>query len=364
MMDKSGCMERALYMAEKGRYLASPNPMVGCVITKNNKIIGEGWHQRYGENHAEINAIDDVRIKFGDEYLNLLKNSTFYTTLEPCSKKGKTGSCAETLVKLEVAKIIIGSRDPSQEGIEFLNDNGITTEDITLELQNAAYKLNRGFFSRVIKGRPFIKCKIGMSVDGGICLETGESKWITSEDSRQDVHKLRAESDVIFTGSGTVKVDDPLLTVRGVSEEFNPPLRCIADRGKTLQGREKLLNDGLETLIFTNGLTKNITSKAEYKEAPLKEGFLDLQEIMSSLGEINKNMVLVEAGPKIINSLIQEKLIDEFIFYSAPKVLGNKKISFLDNILNNSKLGKINLLIDDIKSIGQDLKITATPIYN
>ena len=359
------CMQHALSLAKKGKYLVSPNPLVGCVITKNHKIIGEGWHKKVGENHAEINAILNVKARFGDNYLELLKGSTVYTTLEPCSTQGKTGACSSILINSKIAKIVIASRDKSQNSIKKLLDVGIEVEEADHTLQYEAHELNKGFFSRITKGRPFITCKVGLSNDGGIALENKESKWITCEESRKDVHNLRAQNDVIYTGIGTILSDNPELTARNMdTQEFNQPLRCIIDAQNKMIGTEKVFNNKAKTLIFCEKTPKEQKLSVKYIESNSKNSQLNLSETMMWLGKRNLNTVLVESGPGIIKSLIHENLIDQFIFYVAPKILGKGRINFLDFIRKEPKLGKIELIMKVIKPIGKDLKITAIPIYS
>jgi len=364
MINSIECMKRALSLAQKGKYLTSPNPMVGCVITKDNKIIGEGWHEEVGKNHAEINAIESVKKRHGENYLKLLQNSIFHLTLEPCSKKGKTEACCDTLIKLKIGKVIVCSKDSSQLGIKKLTRAGIQIEEASRSLQQKAYKINQGFFSRIQKGRPFIQCKIGISSDGGVALENGHSQWITSKKSRIDVHLLRAEMDAILTGIGTILADDPQLTARGIkSINFRQPLRCVADTHCKMMGTERILNAEKDVIIFSKDKPSNLKSSIQYIKTPCKENSLDLKHVMKWLGDQKINSLLIESGPRLIDSLITEGLIDQFIFYIAPKILGKERINFFDGIRNSPKLAKIDLLIDTIEPIGKDLKILATPIY-
>ena len=358
-------MRLALSLAFNGKYLTSPNPMVGCVITKDNKIIGQGWHEEFGGNHAEINAINDVKKQFGKKGLKLLEGSSIYTSLEPCSKKGKTGSCANELIKYKVAKVVVASKDLSQDGISILKKNGIKVEESPKTIREEAEKLNRGFFKRIKSERPFVTCKIGMSLDGGIALETGESKWITSEDSRKDVHQLRAESDAILTGIGTIIKDDPKLTSRDIKiKKFNQPIRCVIDGKNRIIGTENIVDGKVKTIIFCKEIPRDLIPSIEYVKTRSKKNFLDLEETLKWLGNKKINSVLIESGPRIITSLLNEGLIDEFIFYIAPKILGKNRINFLDFVLKGSKLGKIKLIKQGELSLGKDLKIICTPVYS
>ena len=205
-------MLSALSVAEKARYIASPNPMVGAVIVKDNQIIGTGFTHKPGWDHAEIDAIKNVYKKFKNEASPKLNNSSIYVTLEPCSKQGRTPACTRAIIEEGIKEIYIGSKDPLQKGIEELKKAGLTVKSGLLE--DKCNEFNRGFFSRIERQRPFVTCKIACSEDGGIGLATGGDKWITSKKSREDVHKLRAASDAILTGVGTVLADNPRLTVR------------------------------------------------------------------------------------------------------------------------------------------------------
>jgi len=359
-------MQHALKLAKKGIYSVAPNPMVGCVIVKNDQIIGEGWHIQPGHNHAEINAIEDVKRKHGSDAEELLRNSEVFVTLEPCSLTGRTPPCCEALIKAGVKKVHIAQEDTSQEGLESLRNANIAVE-VGL-LNDEAITLNTGFFTRINEGRPFVTCKIACSLDGGIALSSGESKWITCEESRKNAHEIRAASDAILTGIGTVLADDPSLTARIKDQHFNNqgknPLRCVVDSNLQITGKEKLMTDGLPTIIFTNQLTtkfddENITVIAK----PGGNNKVSLKELLNHLGNIGINNLMLESGPALIDGMIAEGLIDKFIFFMAPKILGSGKLNFskLEGSIKN--LGTIALEIEEAEVIGDDLKLTITPKY-
>lgn len=361
-------MLSALSVAEKARYLASPNPMVGAVIVKDNKIIGTGFTHKTGKDHAEIDAIKNVYTKFKDKAATSLKNSSIYVTLEPCSEKGRTPPCTKSIIKEGIKEVYIGCNDPSQKGIEELKKAGLKVKSGLLEKE--CIELNRGFFSRINRNRPFVICKIACSLDGGIGLKTGGNKWITSKESRADVHKLRASSDAILTGIGTVLADNPQLTVR--NKEFKRlgkgihPKRYVLDSKLRLKGNENLLTDGVDTTIFCHKLKKVGYQNSHVKivEASGKSKRVSLRKVMDYLNKEKCNYLMVEAGSKINTSFIASKLIDELIFYIAPTTLGKNKINFSEFESSFSNIGTIHLELKEINEIGPDIKLVTKPIYS
>ena len=284
MTSPSEHMNEALFLAKKGQLTTRPNPMVGCVITHDNVIIGRGWHQKSGEGHAEINAIQDVFDNLGTKAKSFLEKSEMFVTLEPCSTSGKTPPCSEAIKHHKIKKVFIASEDTSQNGFAQKEKN------IEIELgilREEARKLNRCCFSRIEKGRPCITAKMASGLDGGIALASGESKWITSEDSRADVHNLRALNEAVLTGTGTILKDNPSLTSRDSKyddEEVMQPLRVVVDRNNYLTGKENIFSSEAKTLIFT---TKDSMIKSDNSEVCImaKESLNDLNNIMKYLAE-------------------------------------------------------------------------------
>jgi len=354
-------MAHAIRLAERGAYTTHPNPRVGCVIVKNNKIIGEGWHIEAGKEHAEINALNDV-VDSGSD----IKGATVYVSLEPCSHQGKTGPCSTALVKAGVAKVVVAMLDPnpqvSGQGIQELKDNGIEVEVGVLQTQSE--KLNPGYIKRMKTGRPFIRNKMAMSLDGRTALASGESKWITSEDARHDVHKLRARSDCILTGVGTILVDDPSMTVRidGLDKQ---PLRVIVDTHLSTPLDAKILAQAGKTIILTSredpaDVKRFSKYGIEVIKIAQKGSNLDLDAVVDYLGTLGINEVLLEAGATLSGAMLQAGLVDEFVIYMAPVLLGNnaKGLFGLSNIETMNQ--KIALNIIDQRVIGVDWRITAT----
>lgn len=361
-------MKHALYIAQQALYIASPNPMVGAVIVKDGEVIGEGYTHSPGQDHAEVDAIKCVKKRFKDSAKEKLSGSNLYVTLEPCSKKGRTPACIKEIVEAGIEKVFIATEDPSQEGISSLRKAGIETK-VGL-YKEKAQELNKGFFMRIKENRPYVRCKIACSLDGGIALSNGESKWITSSESRLDVHKLRAASDAILTGIGTVLTDNPRMTVRinirKINNLIKQPKRYVVDSQLKLNGNENLIVDNFETTIFCNKkrIVPYLNPSIKILEAPGKLNKVSLQKVMDHLNEEMCNYLMIESGPKLITSLIEQQLIDEFIFYIAPKLLGKNKIHFTQIESSLANLGTIRLEIQEIKRSGPDFKLVAKSNYH
>ena len=308
-------MQRALDLAELGRGHVSPNPMVGCVIVHNNKIIGEGYHQKYGGPHAEVNAVNSVTNP------DLLPESTCYVTLEPCAHFGKTPPCADLLVTKKVKKVVIASMDTNPlvggKGVQKLKDAGI--EVSTGVLEEGARNLNRRFFTMIEKKRPYILLKWAQTADGFIARNNFDSKWISSEQSRMMVHQWRAEEDAILVGTNTAQYDNPRLDVRDWHGES--PLRLVIDRHLRLPTDLNLFDGSLPTIVYN-------TQKNEERENLnlVKIGEKDfLQNMLAHLHERKVQSVLVEGGSFLLNSLMALGLWDEARVFECP-VLFNEGI--------------------------------------
>ena len=361
-------MLHALFVAEKARCLASPNPLVGAVIVKDGEVIGTGFTHKLGKDHAEIDAIKNVQKKFKSKASKMLKNSSLYVTLEPCSQQGRTPACTEAIIKAGIKEVFISCKDPLQKGITALKKAGLTVK--TGLYEDRSLEQNRGFFSRIKRKRPFVTCKIACSLDGGIGLKKGKKKWITSKKSRLDVHKLRASSDVILTGIGTVLADNPRLTVRNKEfikpNKWIPPKRFVLDSNLRLKGNEILLTDGMETIVFCNKLKKVPYFEPPIKiiEAPGRSNGISLKKVMEYLNKEECNYLMIEAGSEINSSFIRSELIDEFVFYIAPTKLGKNKINFSEFESSFSNIGTIHLKLKQISEIGPDIKLVTKPLYS
>ena len=355
-------MAYALQLAERGMYTTDPNPRVGCVIVKDNMIVGEGWHQKAGYDHAEIAALKMA----GDN----AQGSDLYVTLEPCNHHGRTPPCTDALIKAGIKRIFIATPDPNPltkwQGISRLEAAHIATHLGTLK--DEARKLNKGFFKRMRLKKPYVRSKIAMSLDGRTATALGLSQWITSDKAREDVHKLRAQSSAILTGIGTVIADDPALTVRPKgswypdNQAIRQPLRVVVDSLLRLDKHAKLLSQDGPVLVATI-VDKPIDFKAECVRFPAVANRVDLSALMDELARRQVNNVIIESGSILNGALLKARLIDELIIYMAPILMGDaaKGLFHLPRMRNMTD--NIKLTITDIRSVGKDWRITAIPEY-
>ena len=359
-------MSHALRLAEKGKYTTHPNPRVGCVIVKNQQIIGEGFHVKAGEPHAEINALRMA----GEQ----AKGATAYVTLEPCSHTGRTPPCASALINSGISHVITAMQDPNPlvagSGLVMLNKAGIKTKSGLLEKQ--ARQLNAGFIKRMEHGLPFVRIKLAMSLDGRTAMASGESMWITGAAARQDVQRLRAQADAILTGKGTVLMDNPSLNVRlsadelGIQCDIRQPNRVILDSDLSTPTDAKMLSLTGENWIFTNTNDKNKTQQLQAAGATIismkHQGRLPLKAVLQELAKRQINEVHVEAGATLCGALLQEGLVDEIIVYMAPHIMGCNTRGLFELPFIDKMQDRINIKIQDIRAIGDDWRITAKPI--
>ena len=353
-------MSRAIRLAKQGLTTTQPNPRVGCVIVKDNQIIGEGWHKKAGEAHAEINAL----LKAGQE----AQGATAYVTLEPCSHTGKTPPCANALIEAGIMRVVAAMQDPHSkvagQGFKILQDAGIAVEVGLLEEQ--AIQLNPGFIKRMQQSLPFVRIKMAMSVDGRTAMASGESKWITSEAARNDVQHWRAQSCAILTGIRTVLADDPSLTVRNATHAAaKQPLRVILDSELQIPLDAKLLQQSGEVLIFTQH--KNAAKIAELEKMGVKikcvgnsEQGLNLEQVLQHLAGLEINEVMVEAGATVAGSFVATGLVDELVIYMAPTLMGNNARGLFNLPLIDNMNQKLALKIKDLRQFGDDIRIVAS----
>jgi len=312
-------LKRAIDLARKGKYLTKPNPMVGCVIVKDNEVIAEGYHMKYGSNHAEINALEDLN-KNNNISEAELKQLTLYCTLEPCCHHGKTGPCTDAIIKSGIKKVVIGIKDPnpkvSGSGIKQLEDNGI--EVLSGFFEEELIELNKHFFFKNTYNRPYIAVKIASSADGMSHRKDNTFTWITSEQSRDDVQIIRAGFDAILTGGNTLRNDNPRMNAR-VDFEVNQPQKILL----TSQEINK------ESNLFKSGDV--IINRSS-----------DLNKVITELSNTEINSILVEAGPNLVNAFLDNDLVDEIIIYKSNITLGDEGVSWFEN--------------KTIESLGFDLK--------
>jgi diaminohydroxyphosphoribosylaminopyrimidine deaminase/5-amino-6-(5-phosphoribosylamino)uracil reductase len=356
-------MARALRLAERGLFTTDPNPRVGCVIVKDGDIVGEGWHQRAGEPHAEVNAL-----RVAGEKAN---GADCYVTLEPCSHFGRTPPCAEGLINANVKRVFVAMQDPNPlvagNGIKKLEQAGI---EVTVGLlTEQAEALNPGFCKRMRTQMPYVRSKIAMSLDGRTAMASGESKWITGADARLDVQKLRARSAAVVTGVGTILADDPSLTVRVEPDDdwYHPqqkvrqPLRVVVDSHCRTPKTAKLFETNGEILIAT------ATNAESYHGDKLvcqnQDKQVDLTALMQELAKRQINEVMLEAGAVLNGAMLNAKLIDELVIYMAPKLMGDQAKGLFHLPQFQAMADNIALDVVDIRPVGKDWRITAKPIY-
>ncbi len=359
--DRVQHMHRALALARNGLYTTDPNPRVGCVLVKDGLVVGEGWTAPVGGPHAERVAIDRAGAA--------ARGATAYVTLEPCNHTGRTGPCTDALIAADVARVVCAVRDPNTAvaggGIEALEAAGLEVEVGMLEAQARA--VNPGYWMRMQRGRPLVRSKLAVSLDGRTALANGQSQWITSADAREDVHRWRARSSAVMTGIGTIVADDPSLNARldDGGTDVVQPSRVIVDSQLRMPEKAKTLSLPGQSIVFTTQLDSEKTA-AFAQDGVLVERVggaerCDLHEVMTRLGAFEFNEVWVEAGPGLNGALLRAGLIDELIIYMAPMLLGSAARGMFD-LDEFTKLAQCPRLdFDEIRAIGPDLRIIATP---
>ncbi|WP_313654357.1 bifunctional diaminohydroxyphosphoribosylaminopyrimidine deaminase/5-amino-6-(5-phosphoribosylamino)uracil reductase RibD [Pantoea sp.] len=360
-------MARALELARRGRFTTMPNPNVGCVIVRDGEVVGEGWHQRAGEPHAEVHALRMAGEK--------ARGATAYVTLEPCSHYGRTPPCCDALIAAGVKRVVAAMQDPNPQvagrGLHRLHQAGI---DVSHGLMMAdAEALNRGFLKRMRTGFPWVQLKLGASLDGRTAMASGESQWITSAAARRDVQRLRAQSAAILSSSGTVLADDPALTVRWSElnddtlalldeQPLRQPVRVIIDSQNRVTPQHRIISQPGETWLMRHQPDQQCWPEAVTQIAvPLREQQLDLVAMMMLLGQRQINSVWVEAGATLAGALLQAGVVDELIVYLAPKLLGHEGRG-LCQLPGLSQLADAPAFrFSDVRQIGDDLRLTLTP---
>ena len=355
-------MARALQLAERGLYTTDPNPRVGCVLVRDGAVVGEGWHERAGGPHAEINALRQAGAQAA--------GATAYVTLEPCSHHGRTPPCSAALVEAGVVRVVAAMQDPNPRvagsGLQALQQAGI--EATSGVLAAAAEALNPGFVKRMRTGLPWVRCKLAMSLDGRTAMASGESQWITGAAARQDAHRLRARASAILSGIDTVLADDPALTVRLEEPEttpVEPPLRVILDSRLRIPDDAQLLGLPGATLLLTGVTrpeqhTRLARPRVSLVTLPLQEGRLDLVAVLRHLGGLELNEVHVEAGATLCGALLQAGLVDELVIYMAPHLMGDAARGLFTLPGLERMAQRIDLKVTDIRAVGEDWRITAT----
>ncbi len=356
--EDSGWMAQALRLAEQGLYTTSPNPRVGCVVVKDSKLVGSGWHRRAGEPHAEVHALREAG--------GAARDATAYVTLEPCSHHGRTPPCADALIAAGVARVVVAAADSNPlvagAGIAKLRAAGIAVDSGLMEA--AARELNIGFFARHARNRPWVRSKIGMSLDGRTALANGVSQWITGPAARHDVQHWRARSCAVLTGIDTVLADDAQLNVREIATE-RQPLRVVLDSGLRMRPEARMLQGEKPNVLIYTALSDAgkiaALEQAGASVCVLPDGNMrvDLAAMLADMGRRGCNEVLVEAGSTLNGALLRAGLVDELLLYIAPQLLGDAARGMAQLGELSSLEQRINLKWQDVRQVGNDLRITA-----
>jgi len=370
-------MTKALALAERGLTTTDPNPRVGCVIAKDGRVIGEGWHERAGGPHAEIAALRSVN--------ESTTGATAYVTLEPCSHQGRTPPCVDSLIAGRFARVVVATQDPNPlvngTGVQALRRAGIVVDSGLMEAE--AIELNAGFIKRMKRARPLVRVKLAMSLDGRTALANGVSKWITGEAARKDVHYWRARSSAVMTGIGTVLTDDPRLDVR-LRDVDRQPLRIVMDSQLRTPPTAKLLtvpgnvlifatagegiNERAEALVARGAQVELVPEKAQLPGSPDSSGIhapvlgspdsrLDVDAVLSRLAELEVNDVLVESGPTLASNLLRRSLVDELLLYIAPTLLGPTARALVDMPELQDLSSSPRFAIFDVQQFEPDLRL-------
>jgi diaminohydroxyphosphoribosylaminopyrimidine deaminase / 5-amino-6-(5-phosphoribosylamino)uracil reductase len=353
-------MAHALRLAERGLYTTQPNPRVGCVIARGESVLGEGFHARAGEPHAEVFALREAG--------NSARGATAYVTLEPCAHHGRTPPCANALVDAGVARVVIAAEDTfpkvNGRGIGILREAGIVVD--TGLMRQESRELNIGFFSRIERGRPWIRVKLAMSLDGRTAMHDGESKWITGDAARQDVQRWRARSSAILTGRGTVVADNPRLTVRlPEGEAFTPPMRVVLDRRLWVQPEANVVDGSAPTWLL-HGRKRSphgplYGDSVGYAAVKQWGDQLDLNDVVRWLTAHDCNEIHVEAGANLCGSLFFAGLVDELLLYIAPVLLGSSARPLMDLHLSDMA-SRWKLQTMDRRQVGEDTRLRLRPV--
>lgn len=349
-------MAHALRLAERAAYSARPNPMVGCVIARDEVVVGEGWHQRTGGPHAEVFALRQA----GEQ----ARGATAYVTLEPCAHHGRTPPCALALIEAGVSRVVAAMRDPFPKvdggGFVLLREAGIAVAEGLMAAQ--ARELNQGFLSRIERGRPWVRVKLAASLDGRTAMADGRSKWITGAAAREDVQHWRARAGAILTGAATVLADDPMLTVRLTDTEVLPPLRVVLDARLRSLDCARVREGGAPTLYLHDAAVRPPeAADAEFASVPSHDGRLDLGAVLALLAERGINEVHTEAGATLAGALLAGGWVDELLLYQAPTLLGEHGRPLLSGLGIHAMDDQRRMRVVDQRQVGGDLRLLLRP---
>lgn len=364
-------MARAIQLAARGIYTTEPNPRVGCVLARDGEIVGEGWHVRAGEGHAEVNALAQAG--------ELARGATAYVTLEPCSHFGKTPPCADALINAGVSRVVAAMQDPNPQvagqGLARLRAAGIEVDCGLLE--SDARDLNPGFIKRMQQGLPWVRLKLAMSLDGRTAMASGESQWITGPQARADVQRLRARSGAVISGADSVLLDDSALTVRaaelGLDADLaqaaaaRQPLRVLVDGRLRVPLQQRLFRETGPVLVACADPQQRaadyLAQQIELLALPDAAGKVDLAALLRELAQRGCNEVLVESGAGLAGAFWRVGLVDELIVYMAPRLLGSRARPLLE-LPFDEMAEAMDLDVTDVRVIGRDWRITARPVFS
>ena len=349
-------MASALRLAERAAYTTRPNPMVGCVIAHGEQVVGQGWHQRAGGPHAEVFALREA----GEQ----AHGATAYVTLEPCAHFGRTPPCALALIEAGVSRVVAALRDPFPQvdggGFDLLRAAGIEVHEGLMAMQ--ARELNRGFLSRVERGRPWVRVKLAASLDGRTAMADGSSKWITGPAAREDVQHWRARAGAILTGADTVLADDPMLTVRLPGVDVLPPLRVVLDARLRSLDCTRVREGGAPTLYLHDpAITAPDAADAQFASVPSVGGRLDLGAVLALLAAQGVNEVHTEAGATLAGALMSGGWIDELLLYQAPTLLGEQGLPLLSGLGIQAMTQQLRMQVIEQTRVGEDQRVLLRP---
>lgn len=354
-------MRRALALAERGRGSTSPNPPVGAVIVSGGRVVGEGWHRRAGEAHAEIEALTAAG--------EAARGATMYVTLEPCTVHGRTPPCAPAVAAAGIARVVIGTTDPNPrvdgQGIRELAAAGVAVDAGILDLE--ARRMIQAFAKHVRTGRSFVTAKIALTLDGRAAAADGSSQWITGPTARRDAHRLRGSVDAVVAGIGTVLKDDPQLTVRLRGFKGSPPVRVIIDSAARTPLRARALAGGAPTLIVVTDKADDHAVAAlrergaDVWRAPSRDGRVDLAATLDQLGSRGLMEVMIEGGPALLGDAVERELVDRYVFYLAPKLLGSSGLAAIAGFVSPTIAEARELVVHSVRHAGADLRVEAYP---
>ncbi len=350
-------MAKALRLAERGRFTTHPNPYVGCVVVNKGEVVGQGWHQKAGEPHAEVYALDQAGGR--------AQGAQLYVTLEPCSHHGRTPPCADLIISSGIKEVVIAMQDPNPlvagGGIQRLRDAGVSV--VVGVGDQVATELNRGFIRRMQRHKPFLTLKLACSLDGKTAMASGESQWVTSSTAREEVHRMRAASSAILTGSGTAIEDNPRMTAR-LPDVTRQPVRVVLDRELKLSPDLALFDQPGETWLFcADGASNDQLSQRAQQVVIVdsKAGLLDLDSVLNELAHREINELLVEAGSRLAGQFVKSGLVDELVVFMSSDMLGSEAMSLV-NIPGLDRLAdRAQFEFKDVRQVGRDLKLTLVP---